>query len=166
MLDGAAGTTFEYRVTQEDPRSPAGRLLIGMLSQELAERYPEDGASGNSDYDIEAAAVQPGAAFLIAWVGDEPAGCGALRPIEGGVGEIKRMFVAPEFRGRGIAGGIVRALEEIALSRGWKTVRLESGVRQPEANRVYERAGFLRIPCWGKYAECALSVCFEKQMRD
>lgn len=159
MVEGRDG----IHIATDDPRSPAGRLLIGMLSAELSARYPE-GADGNSDYDIDTAAEQAGAVFVIAWAGAEPAGCGALRPREPGVVEIKRMFVRMQFRGRGIAGAILAALEKAAVAGGCHTIRLESGVRQPEANRVYARAGFTRIPCWGKYAECQLSVCYEKRL--
>ena len=155
----------EITITTEDPRSEAGNLLIRLLSAELSGRYPEDGADGNSDYDIEVASQQPGAAFVVAWREDKPVGCGALRPFATGIAEIKRMYVGEEYRGMGIAKRILSTLEEVAARNGNHTVCLETGIRQPEAIALYERAGYIKIPCWEKYADCPLSVCYEKVLQ-
>lgn len=151
-------------VTGEDPREEAGQMLIRLLSIELSARYPEDGADGNSDYDPETALEQSGSAFVVAWVDGKPVGCGALRPFDTESIEIKRMFVVEELRGRGIAKQILAKLEEIAIENGFRTIRLETGVRQPESNALYGKAGYVQIPCWGKYADCPLSICYEKRL--
>jgi ribosomal protein S18 acetylase RimI-like enzyme len=74
------------------------------------------------------------------------------------------MFVLPEFRGRGIARHILMALESTAQERGYSTLRLETGTRQPEVIGLYKSAGYGEIPCFGEYAGDLFSVCFEKRL--
>lgn len=93
-----------------------------------------------------------------------PVGCGGLRDIGGGVGEVKRMYVIPSARGTGVADRILRALEEWARGRGWMALRLETGDGQPAAVRFYERSGYRRIPNFGAYAGVADSWCFERRL--
>jgi GNAT superfamily N-acetyltransferase len=148
-------------VTIEDPHSRAAALLIARLSKELGERYGDDGAGAFSPDDV----AVPGAAFVIARVEQEAVGGGALRPVEPSVAEIKRMFVEPHTRGRGVAQVILQNLESLAREFGYERVILETGTRQPEAIRLYESAGYQRIACYGPYVDNPLSVCFEKRLR-
>jgi GNAT superfamily N-acetyltransferase len=90
--------------------------------------------------------------------------CGAFRPLEGEVCEIKRMFVAPDCRGRGYSRLVLAELERLAVGWGYTTARLETGDRQPEAIGLYEGAGYRRIPPYGIYVGSERSVCFEKQL--
>jgi GNAT superfamily N-acetyltransferase len=77
------------------------------------------------------------------------------------------MFVVPPARGRGVGGRILAALEDWAASAGMTRLVLEAGDRQREAIRLYERAGFVAIPCFGEYdADAVLSQCFEKVIAD
>ena len=85
-------------------------------------------------------------------------------PLEEDVAELKRVFVKVDFRGRGYSKPIVSELERQALVRGYKVMRLETGVRQPEAISLYESLGYHRIPNYGEYRESSLSVCFEKKL--
>ena len=78
-------------------------------------------------------------------------GCGALREIADGVAELKRMYVVPTMRGRGISKVLLVALEGEALVRGWTTLRLETGPRQPEAVALYAGAGYRPIQAFGVY---------------
>ena len=78
-------------------------------------------------------------------------GCGALRALGDGVAELKRMYVAPSARGHGIAKAVLAALEDAARDRGWTTLRLETGPRQPEAIGLYSRAGYRPIEAFGTY---------------
>jgi GNAT superfamily N-acetyltransferase len=78
--------------------------------------------------------------------------------------EVKRMFVEPDCRGRGIARRLLAELEECARRAGYSVARLETGVRQPEAIGLYESAGYRRIPNYGMYAGIADSACFEKSL--
>jgi ribosomal protein S18 acetylase RimI-like enzyme len=145
-------------LNEEDPDSPDARLLIQHLSAELGALYDDDGSGAFRPEDVRVV----GGAFVVArWEG-RPVGCGALRPFGEGVGEVKRMFVEPQARGRGISRRILAALEAAARRCRYDRLRLETGMRQTEAIGLYESAGYLRIPCYGKYAHTPLSICFEK----
>lgn len=90
--------------------------------------------------------------------------CGALRELDATAAEIKRMYVVPGMRGTGVATGVLRALESAAAERGWRTLRLETGTEQPDAQRFYRREGYREIPLFGSYAGSTLSVCFEREL--
>lgn len=127
---------------------------------EIAERYgTPDSEPGvpPSQADI--------AAFFVAYEDDGSAvGCGGLRALGAGIGEIKRMYVAPASRGSGVATEILLALEEWARDQGWSSLRLETGDAQPDAVRFYTRSGYEPIPAFGAYAESANSHCFERPL--
>ena len=94
-------------------------------------------------------------------------GCGALREIADGVGELKRMYVVPSARGRGVATVVLAALEDEARGRGWTRLRLETGPRQPEAIALYTRAGYRPIDAIGVYAgdaDAGDSLFFERSL--
>lgn len=93
-------------------------------------------------------------------------GCGALRPLEDGVAELKRMYVAPAARGQGTATALLAALEDAARGRGWTTLRLETGPRQPEAVALYIRAGYRPIEAFGPYVavDADDSLFFERRI--
>lgn len=138
--------------------------LIKQLSRELAKRYDEDtdegkGAFEPSDMDV------PGAAFVVARLDGQPLGCGAIRPFnQVGVAEVKRMFVNLAARGRGISKEILVKLKDTARSFGYTALILETGTRQPEAIALYEKAGYRRCDCWGKYINNSWSVCYRKEL--
>jgi putative acetyltransferase len=103
--------------------------------------------------------------FLLARDADGAAiGCGALRALEAGAGEVKRMYVVPERRRCGVAGAVLAALEAEARRRGWTHLRLETGTEQPDAMAFYERHGYSRIPNFSHYADSTLSVCYERAL--
>jgi GNAT superfamily N-acetyltransferase len=104
------------------------------------------------------------ALFVVAHVAGMPAGCGALRPLEPGVAEIKRMYVVPDWRGRGVSDAVLAALEKAAVARGWRTLRLETGLKQTAAIRFYERSGYVPIPAFGAYADDPMSSCFQREL--
>ncbi|MCP3822224.1 GNAT family N-acetyltransferase [Streptomyces sp. A3M-1-3] len=107
------------------------------------------------------------AVFFVASDDDGTAvGCGGLRDLGGGVGEVKRMYVAPAWRGSGVAARILRTLEEWARGQGWTSLRLETGDRQPDAVRFYTRSGYGRIPNFGAYAGLGSSLCFERPLSE
>ncbi len=90
-------------------------------------------------------------------------GCAALQP-DGEVCEVKRMYVAPDSRGRGVASALLGAMEDAARGLGARRLRLETGVEQPRAIAFYRREGFAPCPCWGAFAEDPLSRCFVKEL--
>ena len=100
--------------------------------------------------------------FLVAYAGPVPVGCGALRQLEPGAAEIKRMYVLPEWRGKGVSVLVLAGLEGHAREQGWSVLRLETGPKQPEAVRFYERSGYVRIPNFGPYAADPTSLCYER----
>jgi hypothetical protein len=147
-------------VTIESPLREESLSLIQKLSAELGQRYGDDGAGAFTPAD----AMVPGAAFVIAWLGERPVGCGALRPMESGVAEVKRMYVEPDVRRCGAARAVLAKLEAMAHDFGYRAVRLETGTLQPEAIRLYEKAGYRRIARYGQYGHNPLSLCYEKDL--
>lgn len=149
-------------IKQESLDAPTAQALIAALNTELDERYPEEGAN---HFRLDPNEVAPGrGAFLVAYVDGEAVGSGAVRLNEPGVAEIKRMYVAPAWRGRGIAGAVLSALEEQAHRLGARQLVLETGSRQPESIAVYKRAGFVEIPRFGEYLDSPLSLCMGKEV--
>lgn len=90
--------------------------------------------------------------------------CGALRRLGPDTSEVKRMYVRPAFRGRGLARRILAELEETARRRAAARIRLETGMRQPEAIALYRSAGYVEIALFGEYVGDPTSVCFEKRL--
>ncbi len=131
--------------------------LVAAMCEELSLRY----GSPASPFEPDEASP-PHGAFVIARMLGIAVACGAFRRIDEGVAEVKRMFVLPELRGRGLARCVLAELERLAIAAGYKALRLETGERLPEAIRLYESAGYLRIPAFGSYVGALESVCFEK----
>ena len=104
------------------------------------------------------------AAYLVVVVNGRAVACGAWQPMAGDVAELKRMYVRPAFRGRGIARQMIVALEEEALAAGRPVIRLETGVHLPAAIALYQSSGYRQIPAFGAYAGNPGSVCFEKKL--
>ncbi|MGV9309044.1 GNAT family N-acetyltransferase [Nonomuraea sp. NPDC004354] len=108
--------------------------------------------------------LDPRISFLLLHEGEEVAGCAGLQPLEPGVGELKRMYVRPDHRGRGHARLLLTEIEKLAVEYGMRTLRLETGRLFDEAIGLYTSCGYRPIPRFGPYAECAESVCFEKSV--
>jgi putative acetyltransferase len=153
----------QIRVTEADPQSEVASILIKQLSVELAAAYPGFQAGDGSGMFKPADVLVARAAFVIAWLDDQPVGCGALRPMDdSSVAEVKRMFVRPDVRGQGISRRILEKLESLARDFGYQKLMLETGNRQKEAIALYESSGFVRVDCYGAYANEPISVCYEK----
>lgn len=101
---------------------------------------------------------------MVAYQDGKPAGCGAFKPFSDEAVEIKRMYVTPEQRGKGIASVVLAGLETWAREIGMKRCVLETGMKQPEAIALYTKNGYVRIPNFGPYAGVENSVCFEKKI--
>jgi putative acetyltransferase len=91
-------------------------------------------------------------------------GCGAIRAYEENIMEIKRMFVLPEKRGKGIASIILKELEKWTKELGFEKSILETGMNQQEAISLYKKNNFVVIKNYGQYAKLYNSVCFEKRI--
>ena len=96
--------------------------------------------------------------------GEQAVACGAMRELEPGIMEIKRMFTLPEKRGQGLAGQVLEELEAWAKELGYGKCVLETGIHQPEAIHLYEKKGYSLIPNYGQYMEVDTSVCYEKML--
>ena len=134
--------------------------LVAALDADLMRRYPGEPTNGVEPEEFREA----GGYFLLARRGCEAVGCGAFRPIDARTVEIKRMFVDPRCRGRGIARAVLDGLEAEARRRGYVRSILETGVRQPEAIALYRGAGYVAIEPFGPYVGSPLSVCFGKDL--
>lgn len=148
-------------VTADDPNGEGATRLIHDLCAELSVRYGTAPSLFSPDE-----ALAPRSAFIVARLGGQPIGCGVLRRIDEATAEVKRMYVAPNGRRRGIARRILRALEELATGFNYRAIRLETGIEQPEAIGLYESSGYHRIPAYGHHIGDPRSVCFEKSIHD
>jgi putative acetyltransferase len=149
-------------VASEPFDSPDARRLIGALDAHLASRYPPAQRFGPN---LRPEHLQPGhGTFVIARADGRAVGCGALRRLDDTTSEVKRMYVEPEMRGRGVAKAVLEHLEAAARTLGSGRLVLETGIYQAEALGLYRRAGFSEVPCFGEYAESPTSVCFEKTL--
>jgi putative acetyltransferase len=109
--------------------------------------------------------VHPDGVFLVLRDDDGRAvGCGGIARYDETRGELKRMYVLPEARGRGLGRRLLVELEEQARALGYASVVLETGDLQPEALGLYRSSGYERIPCWPPYDSRELSLCFEKRL--
>jgi putative acetyltransferase len=139
--------------------APEARTLRAALEAELVARYGTDtepGAKPTAD-DI--------LVFLVVREDDGRAvGCGALRAIDAQAVELKRMWVTPRARGRGIGRRLLAALEDEARRRGFAVAWLETGDRQPDAMALYERAGYRPVRCWGPYVGERHSRCYARRL--
>jgi putative acetyltransferase len=147
-------------LTSED-----GARLIAALNAELMGVCPEPGAC---HFSIASAQVAPGeGAFVIAYLNDVAVGCGAVRRLDEQTGELKRMFVDPSVRGKGIGRAIVQALEREAAQIGLRRIVLETGARLGRAIKLYEGMGYAPIPLFGEYLSSPeTSRCFGKSIRE
>jgi putative acetyltransferase len=154
--------TSKLDIRRQKLTSPVAQLLILALNAELEARYPEEGANF---FRLDPEEVAEGrGAFLVAYLAGKPVGCGAVRTIEPGLAEIKRMYVDPSVRGRRVGRQIVDALEAHARQLGAKRIVLETGPRQPDAIAMYAHAGFREIPLYGEYIGSQFSVCMAKDL--
>jgi putative acetyltransferase len=150
--------TITVRV--DDPTSPESRELIARLDEYQQGLYP---AESNHLLPVEALR-QPEVIFLTASVDGRVAGCGAFVRRGQEYAEIKRMFVLPQFRGLGLGRRLLDEIESMIRAAGLTLARLETGVRQPEALGLYEKAGYRRRDRFGDYPDDPLSVFMEKEL--
>ena len=99
---------------------------------------------------------------VVAYENEKPISCGAIREHSSTMMEVKRMYTLPGYRGKGLATKVLNELEKWASELSYQKCILETGWRQPDAIRLYEKNGYSRIPNYGKYAGIVNSVCFEK----
>lgn len=101
---------------------------------------------------------------VVLYIGGQASGCGAIKEYQPGVMEVKRMFVPPSARGKGLATAVLKELESWALELGYHKCILETGDIMPDAIALYQKNGYNSIPNYGQYVGVASSVCFEKHL--
>lgn len=144
------------RTTASDPRLVP---LIAELDADLRERY---GEAQNTYAPMNL--IADASPFVIALDADWPIGCGTFRAFDATRVEIKRMFVAPAARRRGVAAAILTAVEAWAREQGFPTAILETGIFQHEAISFYHRAGYVDTEAFGTYVGMPLSRCMRKSL--
>ena len=147
------GTVATLRPVPYD--HPVAQHLVEQVQEEYVQRY-----GGRDAAVVEAAEfLPPRGIFLVAEVDGEAIGCGAWRVLSPGVAEIKRVYVVPGFRRRGLAQIIVAALEDGVARSGHGSLVLNTGQEQPEALALYAALGYRPIDGYGIYA-CSPGAVF------
>ena len=138
--------------------------LLYALDEEIQARYDETVEDFVLNLDPEEVAPGHGA-FVVAWADEKAVGCGAVRLIDAGTAEVKRMYIVPDYRRQGLAGAILRFLEDRARALGATRVVLETVINPPAAVALYRAAGYEEIPKFGPYVESEISLCMGKSFK-
>jgi GNAT superfamily N-acetyltransferase len=146
------------RLSREPFDSPTAKRLVAELVEDMKGRY--DGEDGAGAYPV----AEDFVAFLVAWSGNAAVGCGGVTRFDDVSVEVKRMYVVPEARGRGVSRALLAELERASRDAGYARAVLETGHGQPEALGLYRSAGYEAIACWGPYADDPRSVCLAKEL--
>lgn len=164
-MENTLETTVDIRVTGYG--HPDAQRLSAEVQEEYVRRYGDPDLTQMHPDDFEL----PAGLFLIAYLGGEPVACGGWRAkkadphgLRDGDAELKRMFVAPAARGRGLARAVLRRLEETAAEAGRVRLVLETGTEQPEAIALYTSTGYGPIQKFGIYRDHPQSVCLGKEL--
>lgn len=157
---GAQSLHPPLRVRVESPSCADAQALITALDQDLAGVYPPEVIFGLHEDDHDEARM----IFLVARLHDRPVACGALRSLDANTGEVKRMYVVPEVRGSGISRRLLGIVEDLAIGRRHRRLRLETGNQSPAALALYRSNGYREISLYAEYVGNAYSVCFEKEL--
>jgi putative acetyltransferase len=147
-------------IALERPDTADAMLLITELEAHLEPLYPRESRHGLS---VAQLLVEDVAFFLLRWDG-APACCGGVKLYGADYGELKRMYVRPQFRGLGFGKMMLHHLEDYTRARGVRLLRLETGIHQHAAIGLYERMGFSRITPFGAYTIDPLSLFYEKPL--
>ena len=148
---------IELKRTDSDDKD--FRALVSQLDAELAKRDGPDHAFYHQFNKIDQIRHA-----VVAYWHEEPAACGAIKAYAPGRGEMKRMFVKPQYRKLGLATQVLKELEAWAAELGYTALVLETGKAQPEAIALYQKWGYTPIPNYGQYAGVENSICMQKQL--
>lgn len=134
---------------------PDAMRLITAMGDEIAARYGDGGLSPAAPQEFSSPGV-----FLLVELSGAAVGCGGVRPRGADEGELKRMYVDPAARGRGLARMLLTALVAHARDVGMLRLLLETGTEQPEAIALYESEGWQSVPAFGHYAADPRTRCY------
>ena len=147
-------------IAPERPDTPDATALVGELEAHLASWYPDESRFG---YAVEKL-IEQQVAFFVAREDGQAAGCGGIQLFGDGYGELKRMYVRPALRGRGIGRQLLETLAGHARSHGVTLLRLETGIHQEEAIALYTAFGFEARGPFGDYGHEPLSLFMEMRL--
>lgn len=133
--------------------------LVQLLDEDLAVR---DGAEHG--FYAQYNTIHSIKHVVVAYENNMPVSCGAFKEFTANIAEVKRMYTLPEYRGKGFAGLVLNELEQWGQELSYRSFVLETGKKQPEAIRLYEKSGYHLIPNYGQYIGIENSLCFEKQL--
>lgn len=149
-----------FRFERCDSQQPDFRSLVGFLDAELRDFDGDDHPFYDQYNQLDKINH-----CLVAYRGTQTVGCGALRAIDSASVEIKRMYTLPDFRGKGVASGLLTALENWALELQFKTAVLETGKKQQQAVSLYLKSGYEIIENYGPYVGIENSICMKKILK-
>ena len=133
--------------------------LISLLDKELWNRYPELQVEYEKHVKLEYIET-----VLVAYFENLAVGCGCFVAHNNKLIEIRRMYVLPDYRGKGISRIILNELEKWATELGYKTAILETGNKQPEALNLYKNSGYIETDRYGPFKDLESSFCFRKTL--
>lgn len=146
--------------TRTDTDNPEFRALVLQLDADLSIRDGEEHGFYAQFNKIDAIKH-----VIIAYNNGLPAGCGAFKFYEKDIVEVKRMFVHPDYRRKGIARLVLTELEKWAAELKYTSCILETGLKQPEAIMLYKESGYIIVPNYGQYAGVENSICMKKDIK-
>ncbi|MBT1697899.1 GNAT family N-acetyltransferase [Fulvivirgaceae bacterium PWU4] len=147
-------------LTRTDSDNPDFVALVKLLDADLAKR---DGA--DHSFYAQFNKIDKIRHVVLAYENETPVGCGAIKQFAPDAMEVKRMYILPEHRNKGIATIILSELERWAAELSYARCVLETGKRQPEAIELYKKNGYNVTPNYGQYVGIENSVCFEKRIK-
>ncbi len=149
----------DIAIVRERPDTADAAKLIEELEAVLNPLYAAESRHG---YSVEKL-IREGVHFFVGRIGGAPAACGGIQ-LYPGFGELKRMFVRDAWRGRGLGFAMLEHLARHARANGCNLLRLETGIHQLDAIRLYERSGFARIAAFARYKPDPVSLFYEKRI--
>ena len=147
------------RLQRTNSDDPSFHQLVQLLDKELWAQYEEEMKNYAPHNKIE-----DNKNVVIAYLNDSAVGCGCFKKFDEMSVEIKRMFVEKSFRGKRIGEAVLKELEHWAKESSYSFTVLETGTKQVEAIRLYERCGYLRTENYGPYVDLQYSVCMRKEL--
>ena len=145
-------------IVAEPLDGPAGRELLDELDDDLERRYGD----GEAVHAAPGEFLPPDGLFLVLRVGGTPVACGGYRRVDEQTAELKRMYVRPDARGKGLARLMLARLEHAAMQAGYVQLWLETGGEQPEAIALYEASGYVPGASCGQFAWAPDQRCYGK----
>lgn len=151
---------LEIQLELVKPNRPDVVEMLQEADAYFAELYPVE---HNHLLNVETL-MQPNIKFVLALLDGEAVGCGAIRLWQD-FAEVKRMYVRPPWRGAGVGHQVLSKLETLAKDLGFTNIRLETGIYQLEAMRLYERSGYIKCSPFGDYLASHMSLFYEKHLQ-